>query len=320
MAEADGSSNTSPAARQFIFLSPPKFFEGFEIFEEKETVLTPAILAFKSNLNSAILVGSIPYTLTLSAVFEESYSRHSSAERIKSLMSDYPRHSSEDESRAYVHEQIMKGVHEEFGGEEGRLKQAKRILQSLSSHMQDEGFLLSSNELLRQVLVMTWGAFETLTNDLIRCLLNFRPDISRVLFDSLHFREVLGNRRNFLDLLARYNFDLSVSIGDIFCDEAKLDSLEKIRDVVQHLFPSGKLLQAVGDARLWRIAQQRHLIVHRRGIVDQKYLMRTGDTEKLGALISFDSGYIGECLWLVRDVGLAFADEASAALFSETRS
>lgn len=46
----------APALRQFIFSIPPGFFDGFGVFEKNESALSPAILAFKSNLNSAILV------------------------------------------------------------------------------------------------------------------------------------------------------------------------------------------------------------------------------------------------------------------------
>lgn len=60
------------------------------------------------------------------------------------------------------------------------------------------------------------------------------------------------------------------------------------------------------EEALWRIAQQRHLIVRRRGIIDTRYLARTADHFPEGKRIEFNATYVEASMALVRDVGLAF--------------
>jgi hypothetical protein len=45
---------------------------------------------------------------------------------------------------------------------------------------------------------------------------------------------------------------------------------------------------ALNDNALWLLCQQRHLIVHRRGIVDAKYVESTGASAVLGELIEIN--------------------------------
>jgi hypothetical protein len=51
----------------------------------------------------------------------------------------------------------------------------------------------------------------------------------------------------------------------VFCDVVNLDSLGKIRDAIHIGLTSPTVDIALKDERLWKISQQRNLVVHRRG-------------------------------------------------------
>jgi hypothetical protein len=52
-----------------------------------------------------------------------------------------------------------------------------------------------------------------------------------------------------------------------------------------------------------RSPTQRHLIVHRRGLVDARYIERTSDHAMIGDHLKLDAAYIEASLVLVRDTG-----------------
>jgi hypothetical protein len=64
----------------------------------------------------------------------------------------------------------------------------------------------------------------------------------------------------------------------------------------------------LGHKDLWILNQRRHLIVHRRGVIDREYLEKTGETLEIGDLLTVTpqeiTGYFGR----VRDAGVAILD------------
>ena len=53
------------------------------------------------------------------------------------------------------------------------------------------------------------------------------------------------------------------------------------------LFPANvRLRTALTQRDLWTLFQRRHLIVHRRGIVDRRYLEATGEGREMGARLA----------------------------------
>lgn len=109
--------------------------------------------------------------------------------------------------------------------------------------------------------------------------------------------------RTLLEALESSQFDLKSRMGDVLLELVALDSVDKIRDTTRALFQIGSLDAQLKDSRLWILAQQRHLIVHRRGIVDARYVERTGDQQPIGQALRFDADYLERCMVLVRDLG-----------------
>ena len=186
---------------------------------------------------------------------------------------------------------------------------AEETLSTLEGHLNNEGFRSSADELRLQVLVMSWGAFEAYFSDLIRDLLNAKPDLMRDLMSIKEYRDlVLG--RSFIDTLATHDFNLSGRMGDIFCSAVKLDGLEAIKTVAEKVFGDSEAGKALKKRELWKIAQQRHLIVHRRAVVDTHYAERTSDCTSIGARLFLSADYIEEAMATLRDAGLCCFDAA----------
>jgi hypothetical protein len=307
--EKKASANSEFRSRSlFLFGGPSGYFDAFVSPESSDTSLTPVLLAFKENLHSAILVGDMPYQLTAASVTSQRFNQIYSSERIRQLK--YITDDKDAEQNALADKNALaiarERMTEEMDLDETKTLHAKRTLQILDEHLRDAPFLDSANELLRQVLVMSWTAFEILVNDSFRLVLNNRPALLARIMEGKQFKDLMIGRNFILDALAKHDFNLSHVMGDLFCDVAKLDSLEKIRSAVEYTFRDEALDDALKSRKLRAIAEQRHLIVHRRGIKDARFLARTDDKGVIGERITFNSAYVESQMEVVRDVGLQF--------------
>ncbi len=162
--------------------------------------------AFSENLYSAILVGSIPFQLVHTSVLQQRFYQIHTAARIRTLTGDGSKPEPEAEQTAYqiAHDQM----NEELRDNEIIGRHAKATLDTLDRHFEsDDNFSGSTSELLRQVIVIAWGAFETLVNDGIRIVLNNDPNkILRVAGDKIYNDAIFG--KNLIDKLEKRTFNL----------------------------------------------------------------------------------------------------------------
>jgi phage FluMu protein gp41 len=254
------------------------------------------------NLWSAIRVANVPFELTNRSVLDQRFDRLKLAELIRCRTKVELREITETEVESVAHEIALNRMSEELKNPEIISRHSEETTALLRRHLADGGFRASSQELLRQVLVICWGAFEILANDTVKALLNAKPKMISRFMEVRPYREFLSARW-LMDSLETRNFNLSSTMGEVFCEVVKLDSLEKIREAIRVGLGSDVIDAVLKDERLWKISQQRHLIVHRRGIVDARYIERTSGNETIGGALMLEGQYIEGCLEVVRDVG-----------------
>jgi hypothetical protein len=299
--------------RSFIFGDPEGFFDVFPPLESNKCDLTPTLQTFRVNLWSAIRVANIPFELTNRSVLDQRFDRLKLAERIRCRTKVERQEITEDQVESVAHEIAIERMGEELKNPEIISHYSQETMALLRRHLADDGFHASSQELLRQVLVMCWGAFEILANDTMRILLNVRPRMISRFVEGRPYREFLSARW-LMESLEMRDFNLSSAMGDVFCEVVKLDSLEKIRDAIRVGLASDVIDTLLKDELLWKISQQRHLIVHRRGIVDARYAERTSGSEVIGGPLILEGLYVEGCLKAVRDIGCKIFEVAYGML------
>ena len=94
-------------------------------------------------------------------------------------------------------------------------------------------------------------------------------------------KEFFGKNPIDLKAIEHHSFDLSKSMGTVIFQNRRLDGLNVIRGIMKALFNSPDIQTALGQD-IWVLNQRRHLFVHNRGIVDQDYLIKTGESLRLG--------------------------------------
>lgn len=274
----------------FLFGEPDDFFKRIDEIIEMQGVLRAPLLAFRENLASALRVGNIPYQLTIASIYKSRYDKLLISVRLRKITGAVgPVDEALDlECARREAKEIMRG---EINDAVSAQERARQTIGILDEHLEDRDFLTSAHELLRQLLVMGWGAFETLITDLMRLLINERPNVAIELVNHRFYKDSFS-ARSLIEALGHQNFDLSSTMGDFFLGAVKLDSLEKIRMILATSLNDSILDQKLKDPKLWKISQQRHLIVHRRGIIDKRYLDNTSDSGIEGKHIEFSSDYI----------------------------
>ncbi|GAB1581725.1 hypothetical protein [Phyllobacterium phragmitis] len=309
MAAPKKKKATNASRNRFIFGGPLSFFEPINAAEKDAGIISGPFSAFRENLQSAILVGSIPFQLVQSSVLQQRFNQLHTAARIRSLKGDGSKREPEAEKAAY---QIARDeMDKELQDKTVINRHAGNTLSTLDSHLRNIDFSTSADELLRQVIVMAWGAFETLVNDGLRVSINSDPTkILKIAVDKNYKDALFG--KSIIDELDKRGFNLSNCMGDLFIDAVRIDNLEKIHDVCAKLFSAPELNKALKDKELWKLSQRRHLIVHRRGIVDNRYLGKTGDKRVLGARLALTADEVEAALTIVRDTGITFTRVAAA--------
>jgi len=163
-------------------------------------------------------------------------------------------------------------------------------------------------ELLYQGLVLLWSAFEVLYRDVFETLLNQCPGKVCDLNNHPDTRKRFEVERFPLDTLVQHRFDLSASLGTVLVRRQDFSDLRTIKAVYAVLYPtSTALLSALAEQRLWVLYQQRHLIVHKRGVIDRAYTVATGEACVVGERLAVTPQSVKDSLKVVVSCGTALA-------------
>jgi len=169
-----------------------------------------------------------------------------------------------------------------------------------------------ARELRWQGLVMTWGAFEVFARDFTQTLLNREPSLAQQLIAVPESKKIFNVKNLDLTELIDYGFDLSKSLGTFLLERADFSKIETVRFVLLTLFPLDEALRvAVLDPALWLLNQRRHLIVHKRGVVDAKYLKNTGDSLGIGESLAIKPVGVVDAVKTVANTGLRVVEAAN---------
>lgn len=273
------------------FLIPPEEKMLFANFDESLCNLHPTTKkiaeAFRVNILGLLTTVSFPYRLAHSATLDRHYHRIFSAERIRSLkLRENPGENDKelDARREAVAQKRAKERLEEFlSSTEGADRIIHDSLYFLERSKSDEELFASANELILQGVVLCWGAFEVLVRDAFVALLNHEPHLVENLVNDPVAKRRFDLTKIPLETLAYYNFDLSGKMGDILGQQQDLSDLQSAKAVYMAIFPTdSNLREALSNETLRILSQQRNLVVHRRGLIDDTYSKAVSGNQEAG--------------------------------------
>ena len=269
--------------------------------------------AYVKNLTALIAVVALPITFASNRATDLRFQQILMAERIRRLpiLAGAKKSESDSELTSQDEEEASKIARRRFAEEltspDNLHNLALHAYQYLSAGLEDDEFNSASIELLRQGAVLAWGAIEVLARDLFVAHVNDHPEY----FGQLAAHPSTKSRFNLKAIdpsdLAAHNFNLSRSMGSFLLQATDFSELAVIKDTYSVLFPSDNSLRAaLNETTLWMLYQRRHLIVHKRGVVDRQYCEKTGETLAIGSSLFVSPKDIGDYILISRDLGQSF--------------
>ena len=242
--------------------------------------------AFKQNVSAVAATMGIPVTLASAAAEGSHWQRIHSAERIRALKLQADRGENEStlEARRTAHARKIASerMREFVTSRDGRDKIAADACGFLLEALNSSNLSAAAAELLLQGTVLTWSALEILSRDLFQTILNTDPKRALAVMQEPTAKQRLQSKFT-LEELAASGFDLSSSLGSLLSSQQDFSNIRTIKAVMLPAVKSDSDVEAaLGERKLWVLCQQRHLIVHRRGVVDARYLEATGETRQIG--------------------------------------
>lgn len=262
---------------------------------------------FCESLDSALKVASIPLQLCYARMAQRRVDAILASERVRALKKieagGQLTPALEIEARKIANARFIK----ERDTEEGRRQVADGTIANLGHYLGLASGAVAAPELLSQAVVMIWGALEVLVSDTVRYEMNSDPPLAIKIATTDPSRKYFNNRIS-LEQLASRKFNLEHSMGDALLADRSLDSLPVMRDVLSVIAEdSAPVHKVFASDELWKLWQTRHLIVHRRGLVDQAYIDRTRDARwTVGTKIRIDAAFVEAATDLVHNAALVF--------------
>jgi hypothetical protein len=252
--------------------------EFIENFEQNNNLKTKEFLklseSFKNNLLSTIRVIEIPVTISQIRTRLYIFDKFLSRELI--LNAPEPGENRNKKQQQEIHKKCIQLATDKFL-ENLKSKKGKQDFYNITfQFIQDcynsnQKFDSTSNELMRQTSVLLWTAFEVLVRDCVTLKLNQNSKyISKDLLKSIS-----------IEFLEEYDFNLKQKMGEIYSrniDWSNYGMLIKSLDIFNN-----SLSRFLKSNSIWKLNQRRHLIVHKKGIIDKYYLDSTNDNFKVGS-------------------------------------
>lgn len=275
------------------FLVPPRPEEVFVEFDGLVGALAtsygPIAAAFRQNIVSLLSTVAVPFAMASSSTERSHFQRLHIAERIRARSigaSDIPPGEDLETVRSReAHRKAVDNVKSLVESESGKALISRDISHLLLSAIRHD-MRYAAQELLLQGLVLLWSALEVLARDTFEALLNRSPARIQALMDNPSTRKRFDAEKLSLGTLVDHGFDLSQQLGTILVAQQDFSNLPTVKSVYSALFPAASALhETLGNRDLWTLYQRRHLIVHRRGVIDRAYLENSGDSGTLGSRI-----------------------------------
>jgi hypothetical protein len=257
-------------------------------------------------LRSVVRAATLPFHLTLEAVNQRQFDRILASERIRSLKDVAPGEPPRPVALVIARQRMTEFTSSKAGQDFVR----DSILHDLDRGLNSEDIAAAAAELMIQTLVSTWAVFEHFASSFIVRWIDQDPKRSRAILSAPDLKTYLGKQVVDIDAIDEQGFDLTRSMGTVIFREKRLDNLAVIRSVLNALFNDSNIRAALGDD-LWLLNQRRHLFVHRRGLVDQEYLKRTGDTVPPGKRLQVSSADIERYISAVQQAVMAITNAAN---------
>mgnify|MGYP000895518890 CR=1 FL=1 len=265
---------------------------------------------FVDRIDATLQTTATPYLLGDQAAHDKHFQRISMAARIRSLKilasGDETAEALEARRVEDAHRNSNQGMAEFCASEESVDAICSETARFLLYLHKKRKIASVARELLLQGTFSTWSALEMLIGDGLVLLLNSNPKLVTKLLSDPSAKKKFELPKLSADYLAEKGFDLSTQMGSLLFEDRDLSSLAAIRIACEAIFEDSTLRAMLNADSLWLLNQKRHLIAHRRGVVDDEYVRNTGSSLSIGDHLHVSPSEFEENLMGVLSIGQGF--------------
>ncbi|WP_218239822.1 hypothetical protein [Comamonas fluminis] len=171
----------------------------------------------------------------------------------------------------------------------------------------------AAKELRYQTAVAIWSSIEVLLKDQLIEIINWKPELAKRLITDEVAKKRFELPKLTFDELEERKFNFQNCMGDLLVRQRDASDLLTLKAAVGAIWGKGDLFNILESREIRLLNLQRHLIVHRRGIVDEKYLSQSGDQAQKGEPVAIPPSSIVNFYRVAAKVG-KIACEAFLAL------
>ena len=274
---------------------------------DQPTPVSPLMTDFCAGLRSIIQAATLPFQIFCQGVQQRRFDRFETAERIRRLPAEGEL-SKEDCDAAFdsACDKMRAFSDSEAGSDWLRDAVATEMHRALRSSDVKE----ASVQLLFHSVVATWTAFEVFCSQLLELIINLKPDLANRLLGSDAGKRYFGKAPITVEALSSHSFNVSGSMGSLLFENRRLDSFSVLKPLIEAVLHTEPVARALTNSKLWTLNQQRHVIVHQRGIVDKTYLSKTSDSSLTGSRLVVTGKDVESYLCVIRDTAEVVAQAA----------
>lgn len=252
----------------FLICDTEELLGPLRSFLKDNNHASPLVYEAVDGLQSVVLAASLPFQLTNDAVCQSMFDRKHIAARIRADDCE----GADVKALAFAKTEMANFL----ASSEGVHFMRDEIVHELDDRLSRANISAAAGELLVQTVVSTWGVFENFARSFIIDFINANPKMAQPILKSPDLKEYFGRPAIDIQVIGEHGFDLTGIMGNVIFHGKKLDSLSVIKKIMSALFKDKTVTVALGGD-LWSLNQRRHLLVHKRGLVDEEYISQTGD-------------------------------------------
>jgi len=264
---------------------------------------------FISNISSTLSALNIPFTLSATAAQHQHHQNSRLVSVIESLK--YKIIHDITDSNDPIIDQVRNTILEKEidklnTSDECQEQLVLNIYKFLEPFTHQEEITSAASSLLYQGAILLWSAFEALSKDLFIVHINKNPHKIKDLIENNSTNKRLSFNKITPETLIEYDFDLTNKMGELVAENQDFSDLETIKQTYDVMFPESHSNRTIlKEKDTWILSQKRHLIVHRRGIIDKKYLDKTGEPLNTGEKLVITPKELISYFELIFDCGMS---------------
>ncbi len=136
----------------------------------------------------------------------------------------------------------------------------------------------AARELRYQTVVAIWSSLEVLIKDQLIQIINWKPELAKKLTTDEIAKKRFELPKLTYEELEDRNFNFQNCMGDMLIKQRDASDLLTLKAAIGAIWGKNELYKRLDTPEIRLLNLQRHLIVHRRGVVDKKYLSQSSES------------------------------------------